>query len=221
MTALATSHMPTVDTLVGGVSAVYGENPWAERSVRDPEKPARKNLSDPEQPWLRTVLQETKAVAALTEGWDSYEEGWDNYGARLIRRPARKNLSDPEQPWLRTVLQEIKAVAALTEGWDSYGAGPIRRDVLWYALRLMQSVMDDYPAPQLTPMSHEGVLLEWHRNGIHLEIEVENAGEAYVSYENEETGADDFWEVRADFTSLSEPLKAIAGQTSAASDSTS
>ena len=211
MTALATSYnlMPTVDTIVGGVSVLYRE------SARDPEVPTRKNLSDPEQPWLRTVYQET-----LT-GWDSYKEGWDSYGARPIRRPARKNLSDPEQPWLRTVLQEIEAVAALTEGWDSYGAGPIRRDVLWYALRLMQSVMDDYSAPQLTPMSHEGVLLEWHRNGVHLEIEIENAGEAYVSYENEETGTDGSWEVRADFTSLSEPLRAVAGQTSAASTSTS
>jgi hypothetical protein len=149
------------------------------------------------------------------------ENPWIEKSARHPEVAAREHLSDPERPWLRTFLKEIEVVAALTEGWDSYGAGPIRRDVLWYALRLMQSVMDDYPAPQLTPMSHEGVLLEWHRNGAHLEIEIENAGEAYVCYENEETGTDDSWEVRADFTSLSEPLKAIAGQTSTASNSTS
>ena len=145
MTALATSHnfIPTVDTIIAGLSVAYRDKSWAERS------------------------------------------------ALGLEEPARENLSDPEQPWLRTVLQQIKSIAALTKDWDSYGAGPIRRDVLWYALRLMQSVMDDHPAPQLTPMSHEGILLEWHRNSVHLEIEIENAGEAYVSYENGKTGTDD------------------------------
>jgi hypothetical protein len=93
--------------------------------------------------------------------------------------------------------------------------------VLWYALRLIQSVMDDYPAPHVTPMSHEGVLLEWHRNGVHLEVEIENAGSAYVSYENVATGDDTSWEVRADFRSLSGPLNAIAGLSSVAPASTS
>jgi hypothetical protein len=87
--------------------------------------------------------------------------------------------------------------------------------VLWYALRLIQSIMDDSPAPpQVTPMSHEGVLLEWHANGVHLEIEIENAGEAHVSYENQHSGTDASWEVKANFTSLSEPLRAIARLTS-------
>jgi hypothetical protein len=116
-------------------------------------------------------------------------------------------------------LQEIGHIADLEENWDGYGAGPIRTDVLWYALRLLQPVMDDYPAPQLTPMSHEGVLLEWLRDGIRLEIEIENAGEAYVSSENEESGIDASWAVRPDFASLQEPLQAIAGRTSAVSTS--
>jgi hypothetical protein len=168
MTALATNYylLPTVDTIVGGVSAGVGANPWARNSARAPEG------------------------------------------------PTRTALSDPEQPWLPTVLQEIEAVAALRRDWDGYGAGPIRRDVLWYALRLIQSIMDDSPPPQVTPMSHEGVLLEWHADGVHLEIEIENAGEAHVSYENQHSGIDASWEVKANFTSLSEPLRAITRQTS-------
>jgi hypothetical protein len=161
--------LPVADTIVGGVSASGGENPWAKRTLP--------RLEDP---------------------------GGTAFG-------------DAEEDWLRTVLQEIGAIAALEEDWDGYGSGPIRTDVLWYALGLLQTVMDDFPAPQLTPMSHEGILLEWHRDGVRLEIEIENAGEAYVSYENEETGIDDSWPVRADFTSLQEPLRAIAGQTLAPS----
>jgi hypothetical protein len=164
MTALATNHdlLPlTTDTIIGGVSPTGGHNSWARKGAHEPEE------------------------------------------------PTRRSLSDPEQPWLHTVLQELRAVAALGEDWDSYGAGPIRRDVLWYALRLLQSVMDDFPAPQLTPMSHEGVLLEWLRDGTRLEIE------------NEASGIDDSWRVRADFSSLLEPLRAIAGQTSASATATS
>jgi hypothetical protein len=164
---------PGTDTIVGRGIPRGGHNPWAGKSAREPEE------------------------------------------------PTRRGLSDPEQPWLRTVLREIGHIADLKQDWDGYGAGQIRTDVLWYALRLLQSVMEDFPAPQLTPMSHEGVLLEWHRGGIRLEIEIENAGEAYVSYENEEIGIDDSWPVSADFTSLSEPLRAIAGKTSASSTSTS
>ena len=133
--------------------------------------------------------------------------------------PTRITLSDPEQPWLRTVLREIGALADLKEDWDGYGAGPIRTDVFWYVLRLLQSIMDDFPTPQLTPMSHEGVLLEWLRDGVRLEVEIEDAGKAHVSYENEESGIDASWEVRANFASLQEPLWAIAGRTSAASTS--
>ena len=132
------------------------------------------------------------------------------------RRLRRRSSAISEQPWLRTVLREIGTLADLQENWDGYGAGPIRTDVLWYALRLLQSVMDDSPAPQMTPMSHEGVLLEWVRDSVRLEIEIENAGKAYISYENEEANIDDAWEVKADFASLEEPLRAIAGRTSAA-----
>jgi hypothetical protein len=166
MTALATNYylLPTVDTIVGGVSASVGANPSARRNVSGPEEPTR------------TVL------------------------------------SDPEQPWLRTVLREVNAIADLNENWDSYGAGPIRKDVLWYALCVLQTVMDDFEPPQLTPMSHEGVLLEWLGDGVRLEIEIENAGEASVSYENEKRSIDAFWKVRSDFSSLQEPLRAVAGR---------
>jgi hypothetical protein len=171
MTALATNYylLPTADTIVGGISAGVGANPWVKKGAHGPEE------------------------------------------------PTRATLSDPEQPWLRSVLGEIGALVDLRGDWDGYGAGPIRTDVLWYALRLLQSIMDDFPAPQLTPMSHEGILLEWVGDGVRFEIEIEDAGKAYVSYANEKSRIDTSWEVRADFTSLEEPLRAIAGRTSAAS----
>jgi hypothetical protein len=157
------------------------------------------------------------------------ENRWAWGNARERSEPARRTLSDLQQlpavepdeitgfsdtepPWLPTVLQRIEHIRNLDDNWDGYGAGPIRADVLSYALRLLQTVMDDAPAPQLTPMSHEGVLIEWVRGGVHLEIEIEDAGEAFASYEDEGKGIDKSWKVKADFASLEEPLRAIAAQ---------
>jgi hypothetical protein len=140
------------------------------------------------------------------------ENRWARKSSREPGEPKRESLSDPEQRWLPAVLREIEHIADLGDNWDGYGAGPIRKDVLWYALRLLQSVMEDGPAPQLTPMSHEGVLLEWVRDSVHLEIEIEDAGEAYVSYEDEDRGIDNSWKMKANFASLLEPLRAVAPQ---------
>jgi hypothetical protein len=157
------------------------------------------------------------------------ENAWARGNARERREPARRVLSDPEQlptveagettgssdpepRWLPAVLQRIEHIRNLDDNWDGYGAGPIRADVLSYALHLLQTVMDDVPAPQLTPMSHEGVLIEWARGGVTLEIEIEDAGEAFVSYEDEDKSIDKSWRVKADFTSLEEPLRALAAQ---------
>jgi hypothetical protein len=157
-------------------------------------------------------------MSGYTGAWPTTRRGDDRVAelakSKIVEPPARR-LDDPDRPWLRTVLREIRVLSDLDDNWDGYGAGPIRADVLDYTLGLLQSVMEDFPAPQLTPMSHEGVLLEWHRDGVRLEIEIENAGEAYVSYENEENGTDRSWEVKADFNSLFGPLRAIAGQTAA------
>ena len=47
-------------------------------------------------------------------------------------------------------------------------------------------------------MSHEGILLEWVGDGVRFEIEIEDAGKAYVSYANEKSRIDTSWEVRAE-----------------------
>ena len=169
MTTHATSRfvLPTIDTIVGGVSAAGSANPWAGKRASELEEPTR--------------------------------------GA----------LSDLEQPWLRSVLHEMGAIANLDKDWDGYGAGQVRTDVLWYALRLLQSVMENFSAPQVTPMSHEGILLEWVSDGARLEIEIEDAGEAHISYEDEISGINKSWELRSDFRSLLEPLRSIAGQSRA------
>lgn len=72
-------------------------------------------------------------------------------------------------------------------------------------------MMDEAPVPHLTPMSHEGVLIEWNVGGIRLEIEIETPGEACVTYEDDHQEAGETtWLVRTDFRSLSSPIEELA-----------
>ena len=48
---------------------------------------------------------------------------------------------------------------------------------VWRLLRLLAGILDDdCPAPSLVPSDTGGVLAEWDRNGLHLEIESEPDG---------------------------------------------
>lgn len=131
-----------------------------------------------------------------------------------LRRPI--GLSDPEQPsWVEPVKQQLQEIVHLQEGWDGFGARPIRADVLVFAIELLRNVMRaDTPAPHITPMSHEGVQLEWHENGKDLEIEIETPGEAWVSFEDQTDGIDNSWQITSDFRSLSDPITKLANQNS-------
>ena len=139
--------------------------------------------------------------------------------ADLLTRPAPSEkrqtvaLALPDKPeWIGTVERQISELSRLPFGWDAFGAGPIRHDVLWFALWLLDSAMlEDTPPPHVTPMSHEGVMLEWHRKGINLEIEIERPGEAHITYEDPATGTDESWTIGADVRSLTAAIERITG----------
>lgn len=117
-------------------------------------------------------------------------------------------ISEPKKPdWIDLVLEQLKAISSLKSGWDGFGAGPIRRDVLSFVGQILTQIMgSETPAPYISPMSHEGVLLEWHLPNIELEIEVETPGEAWVSYSNAVEGTSESWEIRTNLFSLAEPI---------------
>lgn len=125
-------------------------------------------------------------------------------------------LSEPEQPsWVSPIQpsgvspikDQIVSILHLLEGWDGFQAGPIRHDVLDFALAILRRILRaETPSPHITPMSHEGVQLEWHTDALDLEIEIEEPGSAWVSYKDRSTGLEDEWEVTTDLSSLLTPI---------------
>lgn len=127
---------------------------------------------------------------------------------RIEQRQPTPSFVIPSKPvWMEPVERQVFDIIALPFGWDAFGAGPVRRDVVWFALSLLDSAMlDDTPPPHIAPMSHEGIVLEWHREEVDLEIEIERPGEAHVSYEDRVTGVEMCWTITTDVNSLAGPI---------------
>ena len=116
----------------------------------------------------------------------------------------------PRPIWREAVEEQLRYVLKLEEGWDGFEAGPIRRDVVTYAYQLLDSIMKrKSPAPHITPMSNQGLLLEWHLEDIDLEIEIEAANNAWVSFENRRGDIDVEWSVDVDLRTLATPIDVL------------
>lgn len=113
----------------------------------------------------------------------------------------------PEPHWQDLVKYQITEIFDLNEGWDGFRAGPIRRDVIDFAMHVLMQIMSrNTPAPHITPMSHEGLMLEWHENNIDLEIEIERPAHLWVSYQDAREHIDEETPISSDLSMLTEPI---------------
>ena len=81
-------------------------------------------------------------------------------------------------PMPKPLLQAIHGIVdllALQPGWNSYSAKPIPSPNAVRAIQLLAEFLDTgTPPPVIVPTVHGGIQLEWHRNGVDIEIYVES-----------------------------------------------
>lgn len=93
--------------------------------------------------------------------------------------------------WLPPTVEKLAQLLALGANWDSYGARPIDPQLPLAALRLLAGVMrNSSPPPDVVPTSRGTIQLEWHRDGVDLEIDVQLPCVYRVCYES----STDSWE---------------------------
>ena len=93
------------------------------------------------------------------------------------------------ETWFEPIRDSVYELLSLSENWDLYGAAQVKREFVASAAGLLRSIMDqDTPAPAIVPTTPGGVQIEWHTNGIDLEIEVQSTSRINVWYENSRTG---------------------------------
>jgi hypothetical protein len=102
----------------------------------------------------------------------AYQIEWQDYG-------------QPLPLWFDPLMQGLVDLLTLPENWDSYGAPPIVPKIINDAMSLMNGVLGpSSPAPRVVPLSSGGLQLEWHRNGIDLEVVFDRDEQAFFYLRN-------------------------------------
>lgn len=98
------------------------------------------------------------------------------------------NVEQPAADWLRAAIRRVEDLTALAPGWDGYGAKAIDAGV---ALQVVSFLLDHayrtLPEPAIVPLADGGLQIEWHHNGVDLEIAFSD-DEAAVFLEDHQTG---------------------------------
>ena len=106
-------------------------------------------------------------------------------------------------PWFQPVAMALVQLLNLPPAWDSYGARPVVPAVVPTALQLLMHVMrDDSAPPAVVPTNRGGVQLEWHSNGIDLEIEIGASHRVLVSCQDDATGEEREFDASTNLTAL-------------------
>jgi len=104
---------------------------------------------------------------------------------------------------LESTLDCIVGLMELAPNWDSFGAQPIDPACILESIKLLLSVTNENtPLPSVVPTSQGGVQLEWHTNGVDLEVEVHSPPRFSASCEELDTGREEEWVFSADLTRL-------------------
>lgn len=111
-----------------------------------------------------------------------------------LGRGVRVNLSSGAPSWVYQILARLNRLLELPVNWDSYGARPVHPYAVIYTIDLLKRVMrEETPVPHIGPTVGGDVQIEWHRNGVDLEIEIGRDGRYELSIDetresHEETG---------------------------------
>ncbi len=115
--------------------------------------------------------------------------------------------------WAEPTLRALGRLLLLEPGWDSHGARRINPALAWAAVPLLNAVMrDETPPPAVVPTVRGGVQLEWHQNGIDLEVELIDPHRVLVSFEDARTGTVWEKELGGDLRELTDCLDRLPGR---------
>ena len=121
--------------------------------------------------------------------WDGDIASWDASDV-FTRWPTRTTIprhttADPSRVVVRVnspappdpivnVIRKASELVHLPPGWNSYGAKPVANEAVEAAIAFLVEAIPASPnvvAPAVVPTVRGGLQLEWHRQGIDLEIE--------------------------------------------------
>jgi hypothetical protein len=101
-----------------------------------------------------------------------YTVVWQDYG-------------QPLPPWFDPLMQGFVDLLTLPSNWNSYGADTIDPKVVFDAMTFINRLLGpSTPAPRVVPLSSGGLQLEWHRQGVDLELIFDRDEQPFFTYRN-------------------------------------
>lgn len=114
--------------------------------------------------------------------------------------------------WLQPTVQGFADLLALPRGWDSYDAPKIKFAAVRSALDLLVATLKPQsPGPSVVPTVQGGLQLEWHIQGIDLEIRLDSPDKVDIFCEDLHAGIE--WEgsIPSDEGRLREAIAKLTG----------
>ena len=94
----------------------------------------------------------------------------------------------PRPLWADAAERQLNELLALEPGWDGYRAREVADTAVEATVEVLDRFMNEaLEFPDLFPLSDGGIQIEWHADGVDIEIEVSREGDAFVLA----TGPDD------------------------------
>jgi len=87
---------------------------------------------------------------------------------------------------MQEAIMQAKGFQELSEDWDSYGAGPIDATCITKAIDIIKSFSEGTPTPWVVPCSDGGIQLEWHEQGMDLELSIKPDGCSELYFKDED-----------------------------------
>lgn len=149
-----------------------------------------------------TVWSEAHVIPAAFEAREASMRRQD----RLLLPSGRLvffEYEDDRPTWLVQSINSLESLLQLRENWNSYRAQPVHEVAVVASLQTLAEVMrDNTPLPAFVPTVSGGIQLEWHLQGLDIEIQVSPDGERWASIEDLRAGTT--WE--SDLATDLEPL---------------
>ncbi len=122
----------------------------------------------PVMEWGDDTASEREDLAAFARSWQD--------------QPVAELIGTESMPtWFPRLVDQLNDVLSLDDGWAGPGSLAPNEHSALSALRSLRGLADPYlRPPQLVPTVDGGVQIEWHTNGVDLELCFGSAGEVDV-----------------------------------------
>lgn len=117
-----------------------------------------------------------------------------SFSAKVTALPSvatgRRLMSEPSRTWRECVVQRLDELVRLDVGWDGYRGQPVSFENANFALRMLEVACPDGAlAPQIVPGSDGDLQIEWHVDGVEIELDVRGPYDVYAWHLNRNVDA--------------------------------